>query len=95
MLPYVLQVIIGNVLFVIAYHVHSLLYEVNCLLFFSDFVGDCPSGEYELQGVCVKCAVGTYRDKSEGFDCKRCSSGYTTPGTGATSRANCNISKSM
>lgn len=86
--------LLANVLFVIAYYVHSLLYEVNFLLFFSVFVGDCPSGEYESQGVCVKCVVGTYRDKSEGFECRPCSTDHTTAGTGATSSADC-ISKSM
>lgn len=87
--------LLANVLFVLAYFGHFLLYEVNSLLFFSVFVGDCPSGQYESQGVCINCAVGTYRDKSEGFDCKQCSSGYTTAGTGATSSANCSISKLM
>lgn len=85
----------ANVLFVLAYYGRFLLYEVNSLLFFSVFVGDCPSGQYESQGVCINCAVGTYRDKSEGFDCKQCSTGYTTAGTGATSSANCSISKLM
>lgn len=97
---YYLQVIIGQLLdyyyyWIICDYVHSLLNEVNCLLFFSVFVGDCPSGQYESQGVCMNCAVGTYRDKSEGFNCKQCSSGLTTAGTGATSRDNCSISKSM
>ncbi|XP_062611525.1 uncharacterized protein LOC134273339 [Saccostrea cucullata] len=52
---------------------------------------DCPSGQFETQGVCQVCLQGTYRDKTEGFDCKPCPSGYTTQGTGATSRTDCSI----
>ncbi|XP_061175426.1 uncharacterized protein LOC133184388 [Saccostrea echinata] len=52
---------------------------------------DCPSGQYELQGVCQVCQQGTYRDKTEGFECKPCPAGYTTQGTGATSRSDCSI----
>lgn len=92
---YNLQVFIGQCSICVSILWTFSAIEVNSLLFFSVFVGDCPSGQYESQGVCVNCAVGTYRDKSEGFDCKQCSTGYTTAGTGATSSANCSISKSM
>lgn len=57
------------------------------------FSGDCPSGEYELQGVCFQCNEGTYRNKAEGFNCTMCPSGYTTQGKGSTSRSDCSISE--
>lgn len=52
-------------------------------------LADCPAGEEEVQGSCLPCALGFYKE-SEGADaCERCPGNYTTLLRGATSVAGC------
>lgn len=54
----------------------------------------CDSG-YELlvNGTCVPCALGTYRQSGTNQLCVPCPSGYTTPFIASTSSSNCSVLK--
>lgn len=57
--------------------------------------GYCPSGEEKINGLCVPCKKGFY--KNNGVNglfaaCKPCDALYTTSGTGSDDVSDCNIS---
>lgn len=49
----------------------------------------CRPGQYELDGLCVPCAVGTYQPHFETSKCFTCSTGQTTVRAGSSSSDEC------
>ncbi|XP_052242513.1 uncharacterized protein LOC127852603 [Dreissena polymorpha] len=53
----------------------------------------CDSGYEKVGSACLLCAVGSYKDNTEGLfsNCTACDPLYTTPSTASTSRTACSI----
>ncbi|XP_070186674.1 uncharacterized protein [Littorina saxatilis] len=54
---------------------------------------DCPAGQQlGPDNTCNDCIKGTYRNKTDSWECQPCATGLTTPGRGAVSRQECSVS---
>jgi hypothetical protein len=49
----------------------------------------CKPGQYERDGACVLCAVGSYQPHFDASDCFACSTGQTTAAAGSSSSDAC------
>ncbi|XP_013410370.1 sushi, von Willebrand factor type A, EGF and pentraxin domain-containing protein 1 [Lingula anatina] len=78
-----------------------LMYEPNSLVISGSFGCEagsvssnntcvlCPRGTFYDDGVCARCAVGSYQDSEGQFDCDQCPVGTTTPSSGSISLQDC------
>ena len=53
---------------------------------------ECEDGhQIDLQGNCIPCLLGQYRQKGVDLGCKRCPKGFTTSKSGASSASDCSL----